>query len=156
MSSINQFLNGVRNPEMAIVQFLEGATLMKHADFVEEREVRIVAIPGAEGYQKQGTIEKPDYVWNPLPTIRPRPDGTGRRYVNLFEGCDVTLPIKRVCWPVAPASGACRRGARPRRTQSGSSIEAAFIEITLVTTRRPGDCGALDKALRTSCQAFAL
>jgi hypothetical protein len=85
-SSINQFLNGVRNPEMAIVQFLEGATLMKHADFVEEREVRIVAIPGAEGYQKQGTIEKPDYVWNPLPTIRPRPDGTGRRYVNLFEG----------------------------------------------------------------------
>jgi hypothetical protein len=28
-SSINQFLNSVRNPEMAIVQFLEGATLMK-------------------------------------------------------------------------------------------------------------------------------
>lgn len=95
-SSINQFLNSVRNPEIAIVQFLEGATLMKHADFIEEREVRIVAIPGAEGYQKQGTIEKPNYVWNPLPAIRPRPDGTDRRYVNLFEGCDVTLPIKRV------------------------------------------------------------
>ncbi len=95
-TSINQFLDSVRNPEMAIIQFLEGATLLKHADFIEEREVRIVAIPGAEGYQKRGTIEKPDYIWNPLPAIRPRPDGTGRRYVNLFEGCAVTLPIKRV------------------------------------------------------------
>ena len=74
----------------------EGATLMKHSDYAVEREVRIVAGPGAEGYQKQGTIEKPDYVWNPLPAIRPRPDGTGQRYVDLFEGCDVTLPIKRV------------------------------------------------------------
>jgi hypothetical protein len=123
-SSINQFLNGVKNPEMAIVQFLEGATLMKHADFIEEREVRIVAIPGAEGYQKQGTIENPDYVWNPLPAIRPRPDRTGRRYVNLFEGCDETLPIK-------PSLLARRRGRRsmsPRRAiwPSGHGLWLGF------------------------------
>jgi len=94
--SIGQFLDGVRNPEMGIIQFLEGATLLKHADFLPEREVRIVAIPGAEGYQKRARLEKPGYKPNPLPVIRPRPDGTGRRYVNMFEGCAITLPIKRV------------------------------------------------------------
>lgn len=94
--SINMFLDGSNRTEMAIVQFLEGATLLKRADYLEEREVRIVAIPGAEGYQRLGRREKPGYVPHPLPTIRSRPDGSGKRYVNMFDGCDVKLPIKRV------------------------------------------------------------
>jgi hypothetical protein len=43
---------------MAIIQFLEGATLLKKAKYLPEREVRIVAIPGAPGYQKQAKIER--------------------------------------------------------------------------------------------------
>jgi hypothetical protein len=94
--SIHQFFNSVKNPEMAITQFLEGATLLKKAKYLAEREVRIVAIPGAPGYQKQAKIENRGHVPKPLPAIKLRPDKSGRRYVNVFEGCNVMLPIKRV------------------------------------------------------------
>jgi len=72
------------------------STLLKHTDFKEEREVRIVAIPGAEGYQAQAAREHAHYVVKPLPTIETHPDGSGRRHITIFEGLGIKLPIKRV------------------------------------------------------------
>jgi hypothetical protein len=79
--------------EMGTVEFLRCATLLKRASFREEREVRIVAIPGAPGYQEQGAREYRDqFVKKPIPATRDRP----KCHITLFEGVDVKLPIKRV------------------------------------------------------------
>jgi hypothetical protein len=68
------------------------------------------------------------HVWNPLPTIRPRPDGTGRRYVNLFEGSNVMLPIKRVIVGPSPLQA---EHAAEARNRVGSE------RVTLSQTRPP-------------------
>jgi hypothetical protein len=79
--------------EMGTVEFLRCATLLKRTGFREEREVRIVAIPGTPGYQEQGAREFPaQFVKKPIPVIYDRP----KRHITLFEGADFKLPIKRV------------------------------------------------------------
>lgn len=94
--SFDQFLNDVPFPEMAVPEFLAGATLLKGACFQKEREVRIAAVPGTERFRDQAKREHKHYPDKPLPIIRPRPHGTGRRYIAIFEGVGITLPIKRV------------------------------------------------------------
>jgi hypothetical protein len=69
------------------------ATLLKRASFREEREVRIVAIPGAPGYQEQGAREYPDQFVKKADPGHPR---QAEMHITLFEGVDVKLPIKRV------------------------------------------------------------
>jgi hypothetical protein len=96
ISSIEQFLDGVHNPEMAMIEFLQSATLLKEPGYREEREVRIVAIPGAPGYQAQAGREHVHYVAKPLPAIVPHPNGSGKLHVTIFDGLAVELPIKRV------------------------------------------------------------
>jgi Protein of unknown function (DUF2971) len=88
-------LSGIKTPEMGIVEFLTGATLFKHQGFLEEREVRIVAIPGTKPLHTQGKREQPDFRDLPLPQILTQP-GNGRRYIPLFEGSILQLPIVRV------------------------------------------------------------
>ena len=62
---IFQRLRRARNGDS---QFLRCATLLKRATFREEREVRVVAIPGTPGYQKQAAREYPDiFVRKPIP-----------------------------------------------------------------------------------------
>jgi hypothetical protein len=96
ISSIEQFLHGVYHPEMAMIDFLQSATLLKECGYREEREIRIVAIPGAPGYQAQAAKEHAHYVAKRLPRIDPHPNGSGKLHVTLFDGLAVTLPIKRV------------------------------------------------------------
>jgi hypothetical protein len=75
-----------------------GATLFKHQGFSEEREVRIVAIPGSDGVQKTVQAEYPaEFNASPLKCIRERGSSNGkRRYIALFDTLGVRLPIKRV------------------------------------------------------------
>ncbi len=78
--------------------FVAGATLFKHHGFSEEREVRIVAIPGSDEVQKTVQAEYPaEFKASPLKCIRERGSSNGkRRYIALFDTLGVRLPIKRV------------------------------------------------------------
>lgn len=96
VSSIEQFLDRVHHPEMAMIEFLQSATLLKDPGYQEEREVRIVAIPGAPGYQAQAAEEYAHYVRKPLARIDPHPDGSGKLHITIFDGLGIKLPIKRV------------------------------------------------------------
>jgi hypothetical protein len=96
ISSIEQFLNQVHHPEMAMIEFLQSATLLKEPGCQEEREVRIVAIPGAPSYQAQAAKEHAHYVAKPLPRIDPHPNGSGKLHITIFDGLGIKLPIKRV------------------------------------------------------------
>jgi hypothetical protein len=88
-------VDGVSEPEMALPEFLKGATLLKRACYKSEREVRIVAIPGTVKTAKHAAKEYPcEFDANaPLPYIETRAD---KRYVALFDGLGLRLPIKRV------------------------------------------------------------
>ncbi len=91
-TTLKEFFAGIREPDMGVTEFLSGATLFKHQGFLEEREVRIVAIPGTEALRQQGKLEHPDFPAAPVPTIYHLPQTT-RRYIPLFEGCETPLPI---------------------------------------------------------------
>lgn len=100
--TLRQFLSGVRTPDMALPEFLAGATLLKGAGFRTEREVRIVAIPGTQRLSDQAVKEHPDdFTVRPLPEVRARSEPT-RRYIRIFETAGMSLPIKRVI--VGPSS----------------------------------------------------
>jgi hypothetical protein len=75
-----------------------GATLVKHHGFSEEREVRIVAIPGSDEVQQTVQAEYPaEFRASPLKCIRRRDGGNGkRRYIALFDTLGARLPIKRL------------------------------------------------------------
>jgi hypothetical protein len=95
----DQIYKRFEKQEMGTVEFLRCATLLKRASFREEREVRIVAIPGAPGWQQQATREYPDqFVKKPIPAIDEKP----KRHITLFRDAGVKLPIKRVI--VGPSS----------------------------------------------------
>jgi hypothetical protein len=95
--TLRQFIDGVKVPEMAVPQFLAGTTLLKGAAYKSEREVRIVAIPGTAKAARYAAKEYPDQfdTTAPLPEIKVRAD-TGKRYVVLFDGLGLRLPVKRV------------------------------------------------------------
>jgi hypothetical protein len=81
---------------MAMIEFLQSATLLKEPGYQEEREVRIVAIPGAPGYQAQAAKEHAHFVPKRLPRIDPHPNGSGKLHITIFDGLGIKLPIKRV------------------------------------------------------------
>ena len=54
-----QFMRGEELQEFAVPEFLMGSTLLKDVGYWEEREVRIVAIPGTEKLMKRGLAEHP-------------------------------------------------------------------------------------------------
>jgi hypothetical protein len=111
--TLRQFIDGVRSPEMAVPEFLAGATLLKGADYKPEREIRIVAMPGTAKLAKYAAKEFPNKfdATAPLPQIRSRPE-TGNRYIALFDGLGLRLPIKRVI--VGPGARQEERAARAR------------------------------------------
>ncbi len=123
--TLQQFLAGVREPEMGVQEFLIGSTLLKSPKYRPERELRIVAIPGTEKMSSMALREHPG-VFKPLllPEMRTRDDG--RQYVSVFEGKPVQLPISRII--VGPAAGAedrvaLARGLLPRVPISVSRSE---------------------------------
>lgn len=94
--TLKKFTNGTRYPEMAVPEFLSGATLLKGVTFKPERELRIVAIPGTKRLSDRAVKEHPDsFKVMPLPELRTRTDTT-RRYIALFDALSLTLPLKRV------------------------------------------------------------
>jgi hypothetical protein len=88
--------------------------LLKGAAYKSEREVRIVAIPGTAKMATYAAKEYPDQfdATAPLPEIRARRD-TGKRYIALFDGLGLRLPVKRVI--VGPGA---RQEERAERAQS--------------------------------------
>ena len=86
------WFSGEQITDMGVKEFLRSATLLKAPCFRKEREVRIVAIPGAPGYQRQSANESPTYVARPLPTITP----AKKRFITIFEHAGIKLPINRV------------------------------------------------------------
>jgi hypothetical protein len=94
--TLRQFLLGTRFPEMAVPEFLAGATLLKNRGYESEREIRIVAIPGTKRLNDQAAKDRPDvFKVLPIPTVRKRPD-SGGRYVSVFEDLTAKMPLKRV------------------------------------------------------------
>ncbi len=111
--TLRQFIDGERTPEMAVPEFLAGTTLLKGVGFKSEREVRIVAISGTDQVARYAAKEFPDQfdATMPLPEIRTRAD-TGKRYIALFDGLNLRLPIKRVI--VGPGDRQEERAQRAR------------------------------------------
>jgi hypothetical protein len=97
---INGILDGIVPPptEDAFAPFMAGTTLFKHYAFSEEREVRIVAVPGSDEIQKAAQAQYPtEFTPSPLKDIRTRNVASAkRRYLALLESLGVQLPIKRV------------------------------------------------------------
>jgi len=84
--------------EDGFAPFVTAATLLKHQGFKEEREVRIVAMPGSAALRDRVKAEYPAEFTNfPLKQIRTISGARGlRRYITLFDGLKANLPIKRV------------------------------------------------------------
>jgi hypothetical protein len=91
-STLREFFSDVQIPEMGMPEFLAGATLFTHQGFLEEREVRIVAIPGTKALHAQGKREHPDSQDLPLVNILGDANSE-RRYIPPFNRCDSQLPI---------------------------------------------------------------
>ena len=106
---------------MAVPEFLAGTTLLKGAAYKSERELRIVGIPGSPTMAQHAAMEHPDEfdVAAPLPAIRARSE-TGRRYIALFDGLGLRLPIKRVI--VGPGTQQEKRAELVRSMLDGVSV----------------------------------
>jgi hypothetical protein len=81
-------LEGRAPPPMdgGFVPFAAGATLFKHHGFSEEREVRIVAIPGSDEVQKRVQAEYPaEFKASPLKCVRERASSSGKRRYILYS-----------------------------------------------------------------------
>ena len=124
--TLRQFLSGIREPEMAVPEFLAGATLLKGAAFRAEREVRIVAIPGTKRLSDRAAKEHPDtFKVRPTPEVRKR-EGTAKRYVAVFEGLAMKLPLKRVI--VGPS---------PRQAENAVFARALVGEVPVSLSQCP-------------------
>jgi hypothetical protein len=110
--TLRQFIHGVKIPEMAVPQFLDGSTLLKDARYKSERELRIVAVPGTAAMAEYAANEHPLQFdsTKPFPQNRQRPE-SGKRYIALFEDLG-PLPIKRVI--VGPGARQDERASRAR------------------------------------------
>jgi hypothetical protein len=81
----------------AIATFLDAATRFKHQGFKEEREVRIVAIPGSAKTADTVAREHTAFTRKPIKDLHDNPsENRGRPYVALFDTLDAQLPIKRI------------------------------------------------------------
>jgi hypothetical protein len=96
---LTEVLNGNMEPSAtaALVPFVKCATLFKQQGFREEREVRIVAMPGSQQLLdavNQLSDAKDLRPCKPIDVVKNK---TGKRsYISLFDGLKTGLPIKRV------------------------------------------------------------
>lgn len=125
--TLRQFLGGVKYPEMAIQEFLEGAALLKATDYKFEREVRIIGIPGTAKMARQAAREFESFDASmPLPDLRKRADG--RRYIAMSEGLDRQLPIKRII--IGPGADQDQRAAHAR-SMLGNHIPITISRVSI-------------------------
>ena len=84
-------------PGDGFASFATGTTLFKHQGFREEREVRIVAMPGTRELAEHVAKEYPDFTLTSLKTTHTIDGARGtKHYVILFDGIGIALPIKRI------------------------------------------------------------
>jgi len=95
---VSETLKGNKEPSggKGLGEFLTGATMFKHRGFHEEREVRIVAMPGSKELQAQMLHEDEQLKLRPLKPIDFPDERGGKRHISLFQGLEITLPIKRI------------------------------------------------------------
>jgi hypothetical protein len=80
----------------AMVTFFDAATRFKHQGFKEEREVRIVAIPGSADTADKAVREHAEFPHMPIKDVRITSENRGRPYLVLFDKLDIPWPIKRI------------------------------------------------------------
>jgi hypothetical protein len=81
----------------ALTEFLDASTRFKHQGFREEREVRIVAIPGSSATADAVSREHAEFTRQAIKSVRSHPsENRGRPYIVLFETLDAQLPINRI------------------------------------------------------------
>jgi hypothetical protein len=120
-----QFMGGVDLQEFAVPEFLMGATLLKDVEYREEREVRIVAIPGTEKLMARGLRAYPGrFKKQGIPVVEKQE----KRFVTFFRDPAVRLLIKRII--VGPGEGAEERVALARHLRPD-------VPVT-VSLSRPG------------------
>jgi hypothetical protein len=84
--------------------FLDAATRFKHQGFKEEREVRIVAIPGSAETAAAVSSEHTEFTRKPIKTVcNLLSENRGRPYIALFGTLEEELPIKRII--IGPSRG---------------------------------------------------
>ncbi len=78
-------------------KYLQGASLLKHPGFKEEREVRIVAIPAEKSDVDNATKLYGDVPHRRYKKVHTRNNGSQDiTYLKLFDSIDEELPIRRV------------------------------------------------------------
>jgi hypothetical protein len=101
-----QFMRGEDLQEFAVPEFLMASTLLKDVGYREEREVRIVAIPGTEKLMARGLRTYPGrFKKQPLPVVEKQQ----KRFVTFFRDAAVGLPVKRIIVGPADGCGGARR-----------------------------------------------
>lgn len=96
---VSEVLKGNMAPsaEDGFAPFVAGATAFKHQGFREEREVRIVAMPGTQSLHDQIRKDHQEFTLMPIKQTNVVESERGqRRYISLFETLKAILPIKRV------------------------------------------------------------
>jgi hypothetical protein len=82
--------------DAVLLPFLSSATAFKHQGFYEEREVRLVAMPGT---QRAIDMMKGVKGFQPKPLkdiYKAKRDGRDRHYISLFGKNFASLPLRRV------------------------------------------------------------
>jgi hypothetical protein len=95
---IRRKANWMPASEKGISGFIEASTRFKHQGFKEEREVRIVAVPGSAATANQAAREHPaEFTRQPIKPIRQsQAENRDRPYLALFETLGAQLPVSRI------------------------------------------------------------
>jgi Protein of unknown function (DUF2971) len=84
-------------PNVALEAFIAGATMYKHQGFKEEREVRIVALPGSLELFNAVSAARRGFAENKIKIIHTSGTaGAKRRHIALFDSLNAALPIRRI------------------------------------------------------------
>ena len=96
-------LDRIQASSTSVVEFLQAATRFKHQGFREEKEVRIVAIPGGAEIAEAAAREHPDFKPKSVNFVRQfDTENRGRPYLPLFRTLDAQLPIIRIIMGPSP------------------------------------------------------
>jgi hypothetical protein len=127
---VSDALDGNRDPSRddGLGPFLEGATLLKHQGFHEEREVRIVAMPCPKELQARMFQEDRNLVARTIKEVFTlKRNAATTRHISLFETSGRELPISRVI--VGPS--------RDQQTNVAKARELLGPRITISKSETP-------------------
>jgi Protein of unknown function (DUF2971) len=95
---IRRQVNWMPASEEGVSGFIEAATRFKHQGFREEREVRIVAVPGSAATSHAAAREHPrEFVQQPIKEVRHTvKENRNRPYLRLFDTLAIKVPVTRI------------------------------------------------------------